>query len=111
MPLCSHNRAALLLLLLLAGGGGDDGAWEAGDEDPSGAAGCSKRCAASRCCCVILLSLKENKNLYQIKSQYSEITYDHESVLRIRDVYPGSRILIFTHPGSRIQRQVEFREG
>jgi hypothetical protein len=22
--------------------------------------------------------------------------------LRIRDVYPGSRILIFTHPGSRI---------
>ena len=37
---------------------------------------------------------------------------------RIRDVYPGSRILIFMHPGSRIsdpgsriQRQVEFREG
>jgi hypothetical protein len=26
-------------------------------------------------------------------------------VLRIRDVYPGSRILIFTHPGSRIQKQ------
>jgi hypothetical protein len=24
-------------------------------------------------------------------------------VLRIRDVYPGSRILIFTHPGSRIR--------
>ncbi len=24
------------------------------------------------------------------------------SVLRIRDAYPGSRILIFTHPGSRI---------
>jgi len=24
------------------------------------------------------------------------------TVLRIRDVYPGSRILIFTHPGSRI---------
>ena len=24
---------------------------------------------------------------------------------RIRDVYPGSRILIFTHPGSRIQKQ------
>jgi hypothetical protein len=23
-------------------------------------------------------------------------------VLRIRDVYPGSQILIFTHPGSRI---------
>jgi hypothetical protein len=29
------------------------------------------------------------------------IAYLH-SVLRIRDVYPGSRILIFTHPGSRI---------
>jgi hypothetical protein len=24
-------------------------------------------------------------------------------VLRIRDVYPGSRIGIFTHPGSRIR--------
>jgi hypothetical protein len=24
------------------------------------------------------------------------------TVLRIQDVYPGSRILIFTHPGSRI---------
>ncbi len=24
------------------------------------------------------------------------------AVLRILDVYPGSRILIFTHPGSRI---------
>ncbi len=31
------------------------------------------------------------------------------AVLRIRDVYPGSRILIFTHPGSRIQKQVEKR--
>ncbi len=37
-------------------------------------------------------------------------------MLRIRDVYPGSRILIFTHPGSRIsdpgsqiQKQVEKR--
>jgi hypothetical protein len=26
------------------------------------------------------------------------------TVLRMRDVYPGSRILIFTHPGSRIQK-------
>jgi hypothetical protein len=26
-------------------------------------------------------------------------------VWRIRDVYPGSRILIFTHSGSRIQKQ------
>ncbi len=25
-------------------------------------------------------------------------------MLRIRDVYPGTRILIFTHPGSRIQK-------
>ena len=98
-----HNCAALLLLLL-AGGGGDGRAGEAGDDDGggTGAAGCSKRCAASLSQCVVPLSLKENKNLYQIKSQYSEITYDHESVLRIRDLYPGSRILIFTHPGSRI---------
>jgi hypothetical protein len=26
----------------------------------------------------------------------------YPAVLRIRDVYPGSQILIFTHPGSRI---------
>jgi hypothetical protein len=26
------------------------------------------------------------------------------AVLRIRDVYPRSRILIFSHPGSRIQK-------
>jgi hypothetical protein len=26
----------------------------------------------------------------------------YQTVLRIRDVYPGSRILIFTNPGSRI---------
>ncbi len=31
------------------------------------------------------------------------------AVLRIRDVYPGSRILIFTHPGSRIQKQQQKR--
>ncbi len=33
-----------------------------------------------------------------------------QAVLRIRDVYPGSRILIFTHPGSRIQKQQQKRE-
>jgi hypothetical protein len=31
------------------------------------------------------------------------------SVLRIRDVYPGSRIQIFTHPGSRVQKQQQKR--
>jgi hypothetical protein len=30
-------------------------------------------------------------------------------VLRIRDVNPGSRIVIFTHPGSRIQKQQQKR--
>ncbi len=32
-----------------------------------------------------------------------------QAVLWIRDVYPGSRILIFTHPGSRIQKQQQER--
>ena len=32
-----------------------------------------------------------------------------QAVLRIRDVYPVSRILIFTHPGSRIQKQQQKR--
>ncbi len=36
--------------------------------------------------------------------------YVLHAVLRIRDVYPGSRILIFTHPGSRIQKQQQKRE-
>jgi hypothetical protein len=31
------------------------------------------------------------------------LTCEWHTVLRIRDVYSGSRILIFTHPGSRIQ--------
>jgi hypothetical protein len=64
----SHNRAALLLLLLLAGGGGDTGAGEAAEYD-GGATGCSKGCAANPVEGVVLLSLKENKNLYQIKFQ------------------------------------------
>jgi hypothetical protein len=56
---------------------------------------------------------KKTKIFIKFKSQYmySEITYDHESVLRIRDVYPGSWFLPIPDPGSRIQRQVEFREG
>jgi hypothetical protein len=33
-----------------------------------------------------------------------------QPVWRIRDVYPGSRILIFTHHGSRIQKQQQKRE-
>ena len=36
--------------------------------------------------------------------------WQFQSVLQIRDVYPGSRILIFTHPGSRIQKQQQKRE-
>ncbi len=32
-----------------------------------------------------------------------------QAVLRIRDVYSGYRILIFTHPGSRIQKQQQKR--
>ena len=66
----SHNCAALLLRLAV--GRGDGGAGEAGDDDRrsgTGAAGCSKRCAASLSQCVVPLSLKENKNLYQIKFQ------------------------------------------
>ena len=69
VKLFSHNRAALLLLLL-SGGGGDGGPGEAGDQDGgAGATGCSKGCAANPVEGVVLLSLKENKNLYQIKFQ------------------------------------------
>ena len=69
MQPASHNRAALLLLLSV--GGGDGGPGEAGDHDGggTGAAGCSKGCAANPVEGVVLLSLKENKNLYQIKFQ------------------------------------------
>ncbi len=35
--------------------------------------------------------------------------YFFTPVLRIRDVYPGYRILIFTHSGSRIQKQQQKR--
>ena len=66
MQPASHNRAALLLLL--AGGGGDTGAGEAAEDDGC-ASGCSNGCAASLVQGGVLLSLKENKNLYQIKFQ------------------------------------------
>jgi hypothetical protein len=44
----------------------------------------------------VIIRLKEDQviNLY--------LFFYFLPVLRIRDVYPGSRILIFTHPGSRI---------
>jgi hypothetical protein len=38
-----------------------------------------------------------------------QLIHPYLAVLRIRDVYPGSRILIFTHPGSRIQKQQQKR--
>ncbi len=40
------------------------------------------------------------QGLYQPKKCLQFL--DKKTVWRIRDVYPGSRILIFTHPGSRI---------
>ena len=58
------------------------------------------------------------KTKIYIKSNHSKVKLLMTMSQRIRDGYPGSRILIFTHPGSRIsdpgsriQRQVEFREG
>jgi hypothetical protein len=38
-----------------------------------------------------------------------DVFLQFKAVLRIRDVCPGSRILIFTHPGSRIQKQQQKR--
>ena len=38
----------------------------------------------------------------QGKDTFSLLWNKYKSVLRIRDVYPWSRILIFTHSGSRI---------
>jgi hypothetical protein len=43
-----------------------------------------------------------------VKDEFFCIGY-LSTVLRIPDVYPGSRILIFTHPGSRIQKQQQKR--
>ena len=103
-PAKLHNRAALLLLLLRAGGGMEGRVGEAVDGGSgTGAAGCSKRCAASLRQCVVPLSLK----IY-IKSNQSTV-----KLLMTMSQCCGSGmfILIFTHPGSRIQRQVEFREG
>jgi hypothetical protein len=48
---------------------------------------------------------------YNLTRTYLLLAYmaDWIPVLRIRDVYPGSRILIFTHSGSRIQKQQQKR--
>ena len=42
----------------------------------------------------------------QGKDTFSLLWNKYKSVLRIRDVYPWSRILIFTHPGSQISDPV-----
>jgi hypothetical protein len=39
------------------------------------------------------------------------LTTNVKVVLEIRDVYHGFRILIFVHPGSRIQKQQQKRRG
>jgi hypothetical protein len=44
---------------------------------------------------------------FRIRSNNHDIFH---TVLRIRDVYPGSRILICNHPGSRIQKQQQKKE-
>jgi hypothetical protein len=40
---------------------------------------------------------------------YNKTALKKEAVLQIQDVYPGSLILIFTHPGSQIQKQEQKR--
>ena len=43
-----------------------------------------------------------SNTLFPLRLQTLNFIYITVAGLRIRDVYPGSRILIFTHPGSRI---------
>jgi hypothetical protein len=47
--------------------------------------------------------------MYAAEVPYRTLAMD--AVLRIRDVYPGSRILIFLHPGSRISEIRDPRSG
>jgi hypothetical protein len=57
------------------------------------------------------MRIRPTATVYTNKYKYIEsiVITTAKSVLRIRDVYPGSRILIFTHPGSRIQKQQQKR--
>jgi hypothetical protein len=52
--------------------------------------------------------LRRNEVVASTRLQ-GETATTQQAVLRIRDVYPGSRILIFTHSGSRIQKQQQKR--
>ncbi len=64
-----------------------------------------------RCTLVCTTVLNANSDKSWLEKQ-SLLTREHslpQPVLRIRDVYPGSRILIFIHPGSRIPNP-NFRE-
>ncbi len=78
---CLVSGSLLLLLLLLL-----VGFWSRGVEDLS----C---CSLDIFCTTIRLGTELN---------YDLTLATPKPVLRIRDVYPGSRILIFTHSGSRI---------
>jgi hypothetical protein len=42
---------------------------------------------------------------YAIVTFHRHLHHVIHAVLRIRDVYPGSWILFFVHPGSRIQKE------
>jgi hypothetical protein len=46
------------------------------------------------------LTLESGKSVFERPN--NSLLECFNSMLRIRDVYPGSRILIFVHPGSRI---------
>jgi hypothetical protein len=51
------------------------------------------------------------KKAIKITYRHVPVFLDIKTVLRIRDVYPGFRILIFVHPGSRIQKQQQKEMG
>jgi hypothetical protein len=52
---------------------------------------------------------KRSQKLSDYLRAKQNVKNEKKSVLRIRDVYPRSRILIFVHPGFRIQNQQQKR--
>jgi hypothetical protein len=94
-------------LLLLSVSGGDDSDGDAGDGFGGGAAGrqggrllvtagCGNGGAAGLAVSFIILSLKEHKNMYNCKLQYSEITQVRMSLCCDEFFYGSGPMYVFS---------------
>ncbi len=90
-------------------GGAQIAAWVCSKNRSKNVFLCGQNCGTMEQTAGWEMKLAAKKEGVQSKGQKKLNNWRWLAVLRIRDVYPGSRIQIFTHPGSRIQKQQQKR--